>query len=199
MADCHGLCKPVTRSRSDTWHLTPETCLSMFSSTSPDEPPFSHFVPAANPTYLDNPWPMRASDTRHLTPETCLSMFSSTSPDEPPFSHFVPAANPTYLDNPWPMRASDTRHLTPETCLSMFSSTSPDEPPLFALFPPADLHGHRNSCRSRPHTRHLKSASETQTRRFAGPRQRDEDNGREDKKRAEQLRSRYSPVHCTIE
>ena len=84
----------------DTRYLTPATCLSLFSSTSPDEPSFSILLGPLSLNLCPR-WPKArregvpafgnqqlalVPDTWYLTPATCLSLFSSTSPDEPSFS-----------------------------------------------------------------------------------------------------------------
>jgi hypothetical protein len=99
--------QPTVGAGPDPRHLTPETCLSLFSSTSPDEPSFSMYCSRAVFAAICPQLPERrreggpcvrqptvgaGPDTRHLTPETCLSLFSSTSPDEPAFSMYCSRA-----------------------------------------------------------------------------------------------------------
>ena len=80
---------------ADTWHPIPETCLPLFSSTSPDGPSFLRCLPLHTPTAHRRTSCPQPADTWHPIPETCFPLFSSTSPDEPSFLRGLPRQVPT--------------------------------------------------------------------------------------------------------
>ena len=59
-----------TRYRPEAWHLKPDTCAPLFSSTSPDGPSFSHFSQQADSHGFRKRHPVPpgslAPETRHL-------------------------------------------------------------------------------------------------------------------------------------